>query len=174
QALYVVGALRMGISYHTKISSLMTRVNALVHSTFSEEQFVSMFYMELSDDQKGLVLYSNAGHNNPVLYHAHERRVEHLEATGQLLGPFPRERYRVGNTHMAFGDVLVIFSDGVSEAANMEGELYGERRLVEKVEELADERAETICKALLADAEEFSKGSDDTDDKTVVVVKRVQ
>lgn len=173
QALYVVGALRMGISYHTKISSLMMRINSLVNSTFSEEQFVSMFYAEFADDQKGLVLYSNAGHNSPVLFHARDRRIEMLEATGQILGPFPQERYRVENTRMALGDVLVLYTDGISEASDANNELYGERRVAEKVEEHVEETAEAICKAILSDVEAYSKDSENTDDKTVVVVKRV-
>lgn len=173
QALYVAGALRMGILYHTKISSLISRVNALVHSTFSEEQFVSMFYAELADDQKGLLLYSNAGHNNPVLYHAKERRTESLEATGPILGPFPEERYRVENARMSPGDVLVMFTDGISEATNVEEQLYGERRIAEKVEKLAEESPEAMCRAILEDVETYSQGSEDSDDMTVVVVKRV-
>ena len=173
QALYVVGALRMGISYHTKISSLMSRINTLLHSTFSEEQFVSMFYAEFADDQKGLLLYSNAGHNNPILFHAHEHRSEMLEATGQILGPFPDERYRVENTRMGLGDVLVMFSDGISEAESIDHSLYGEQRILETIEGHADESSETICRAILEDVESFAQGTTNADDKTVVVVKRV-
>jgi sigma-B regulation protein RsbU (phosphoserine phosphatase) len=173
QALYIVGALRMGISFHTKISSLMSRINTLLHSTFAEDQFVSMFYAEFADDQKGLVLYSNAGHNNPILFHARERRSEMLGATGQILGPFPDERFRVENTHMALGDVLVMYSDGISEAENTEQTLFGEQRIVENIEEHADESPEIICKAILDDADSFSQGTGNSDDKTIVVVKRV-
>ncbi|HEX9829930.1 MAG TPA: PP2C family protein-serine/threonine phosphatase [Bacteroidota bacterium] len=173
QALYVVGALRMGILYHTKISSLVSRINSLLSSTFSEEQFVSMFYAEFADDQKGLLLYCNAGHNSPILYHARDRRIEMLEATGQVLGPFPQERFRVENTRMAVGDILVMYTDGISEASDSNDELYGERRISDKVEELAEERSETICKAILEEVEQYAKGSENTDDKTVVVVKRV-
>jgi sigma-B regulation protein RsbU (phosphoserine phosphatase) len=132
-----------------------------------------MVYLELADDQNGLLLYSNAGHNSPILYHAADRRIEMLEATGQILGPFPQERYRVENTHMALGDVLALFSDGVSEAMNLRGELYGERRVVEIVEELLEENVETICRAIVDDVLAFSRGSENTDDMTVVVVKRV-
>jgi sigma-B regulation protein RsbU (phosphoserine phosphatase) len=173
QALYIVGALRMGITYHTKISSLMSRINTLLHSTFAEDQFVSMFYAEFADDQKGLLLYSNAGHNNPILFHAREHRSEMLEATGQILGPFPDERFRVENTRMALGDVLVMYSDGISEAENTEHTLYGEQRIVENIEEHADESPETICRAILDDADSFSQGTENADDKTIVVVKRV-
>ncbi len=76
QALYVVGALRMGIAHHTKTASLMSGINKIVNRSFSEEQFVSMFYAELTDGQKGLLLYSNAGHNSPIVYHAQEQSIE--------------------------------------------------------------------------------------------------
>ncbi len=174
QALYVVGALRMGIRYYSKISLLMKRINELVNSTFSEEQFVSLFYAELSDDQRGLVLYSNAGHNSPLLYHVSEGRAESLKATGQILGPFPDERYKVENTHMAPGDVLCMFSDGISEAMEVAEEMYGEQRLAEKIASLHKRGAEEIARAVLDDVERFSRGSDVVDDKTIVVVKRVR
>jgi serine phosphatase RsbU (regulator of sigma subunit) len=173
QALYVVGALRMGISYHTKISSLMARVNKIVNKSFSEEQFVSMFYLELTDNQKGLVLYANAGHNTPIVYHAREDAVEVLESTGQILGPFPNEQYRVENTNLNTGDVIVLYTDGISEAKAVGNGAYGEKRIEEKVRELHRRSAKEICEAIIEDARRFSRGSEYSDDQTVVVVKRV-
>ena len=172
QALYVVGALRMGLSYHTKISWLMSHINKLVNGTFSEEQFVSMFYAELSDDPKGLMLYANAGHNSPLLYRPGERRFESLEATGQLVGPFPKGVYRVDNTHLQKDDVVVLYTDGVTEARGG-AEMYGEKRLAEKIEELASLSPKEICQHLLDDVLQFSSGSEESDDKTIVVIKRV-
>jgi sigma-B regulation protein RsbU (phosphoserine phosphatase) len=174
QALYVVGALRMGVRYHSKITMLMRRINELVNSTFSEEQFVSLFYAELGDDTRGLMLYANAGHNSPILYHASEQRVEILAATGQILGPFLDNRPRVENTSIAPGDVLCIFSDGISEAMEVAEEMYGEGRLVDMIAALHTRSAEEIVNAILEDVERFSRGSDDSDDKTIVVVKRVR
>lgn len=173
QALYVVGALRMGISYHSKITRLMSRLNRLVNKTFSEEQFVSMFYAELSNDTKGLMLYANAGHNSPVIYRANEKRVEILNPTGQILGPFPEETYKVENTVIGKGDVVVMYTDGLSEAMRGDFEMYGEKRLAEKVEELHLLSAEQICRNVLDDVIHFSAGGQDGDDKTIVVIKRI-
>ncbi|HEX9614703.1 MAG TPA: PP2C family protein-serine/threonine phosphatase [Bacteroidota bacterium] len=172
QALYLVGGLRMAVSYYAKITTLMSRLNQLLHSTFSEEQFVSMFYLELFHDRKGLLLYANAGHNSPFLYHVKEKTMEVLEPTGQVMGPFPEEKYVVENAYLQPGDVLVLYTDGISEARDAAGNMYGEKRIQEKIVGLADRNAEAICKGILDSAQKFARGSDETDDKTIVVVKR--
>jgi serine phosphatase RsbU (regulator of sigma subunit) len=172
QALYVVGALRMGIAHHTKTATLMSGINKIVNRSFAEEQFVSMFYAELTDGTKGLLLYSNAGHNSPMVYHAEERKIELLEPTGLILGPFPRGNYRVESTMLKKGDVAVIYTDGITEAMRADGVPYGEKRLEENIRKLADKGAKEICTALIEDAELFAEGSEDSDDRTIVVIKR--
>ena len=172
EALYVSGALRMGITYHTKISSLMSRINKLVHKTFAEEQFVTMFYAELSNDPKGLMLYSNAGHNSPMVYRADQKRIDLLEATGQIMGPFPDGVYKVDNTYLNTGDVVVLYTDGIVEAVGG-GVMYGEERLQKKIIELAHLTAKEICRSVLDDVLQYSAASDDGDDLTVVVIKRL-
>jgi sigma-B regulation protein RsbU (phosphoserine phosphatase) len=173
QALYVSGALRMGITYHTKIGALMSRVNRLVNKTFAEEQFVTMFYAELSNDPKGLLLYSNAGHNSPMVYRAQDKRIDMLEATGQIMGPFPDGLYKVDNTHLNKGDVVVLYTDGVVEAVGG-GVMYGEDRLQKKIGDVAHLTAREICQRLLDDVLQYSSASDDGDDKTIVVIKRLK
>jgi sigma-B regulation protein RsbU (phosphoserine phosphatase) len=162
----------MGITYDTKIAAVMSRVNKLVNKTFSEEQFVTMFYAELSDDPKGLLLYSNAGHNSPMVYRSDSKRIDVLEATGQIMGPFPDGVYKVGNTHLNKDDVVILYTDGVVEAVGG-GEMYGDPRLERKIAEFAALSAKEICKALLDDVLQYSAASDDGDDKTIVVIKRV-
>ena len=162
----------MGITYDTKIAAIMSRVNKLINKTFSEEQFVTMFYAELSDDPKGLLLYSNAGHNSPMVYRAESKRIDLLEATGQIMGPFPDGVYKVDNTHLTKDDVVVLYTDGVVEAVGG-GEMYGEARLERKIAEFAGLSAKDICKSLLDDVLQYSAASDDGDDKTIVVIKRM-
>ncbi len=174
QAMYMAGGLRMAVSYHTKITTLMSRLNRLLSQTFSEEQFVSMFYAELFNDKRGLLLYCNAGHNSPLLYHVQDGRLEILEPTGQIMGPFPDGKYIVENTYLMPGDVLVMYTDGISEARNDQGEVYGEARIEQRIRELHPRTAEEICKQILDDAQKFSRGSEESDDKTVVVTKRIQ
>lgn len=172
QALYVVGALRMGIAHHTKTATLMSGVNKIINRSFSEEQFVSMFYAELTDGLKGLMLYSNAGHNSPIVYHAQDKSIELLEPTGLILGPFPKGNYRVESTLLKKDDIVVIYTDGITEARRPEGDIYGERRLVENIRKLADKSAREICTSIIESAKQFAEGSEDSDDKTVVVIKR--
>jgi sigma-B regulation protein RsbU (phosphoserine phosphatase) len=171
QALYVSGALRMGMTYDTKIAALMSRINRLVHQTFADEQFVTLFYAELTDDPKGLFLYSNAGHNSPMVYRAEDGKIDMLEATGQIMGPFPNGVYTVDNTHLRKDDVVVLYTDGVVEALGG-GVMYGEERLQRKIVQLAPLSAKEICQQLLDDVLQYSAASEDGDDKTVVVVKR--
>jgi phosphoserine phosphatase RsbU/P len=173
QALYVVGALRMGIAHHTKTATLMSGVNKIVNRSFAEEQFVSMFYAELTDGAKGLLLYANAGHNSPMVYHANENNIELLEPTGLILGPFPKGNYRVESTMLKKGDVAVIYTDGITEAVRSDGVPYGDKRLADNIRKLAGRGAKEICTSLIEDVERFAENSEDSDDRTIVVIKRV-
>jgi sigma-B regulation protein RsbU (phosphoserine phosphatase) len=173
QALYVVGALRMGIAHHTKTASLMSGINKIVNRSFSEEQFVSMFYAELTDGPKGLLLYSNAGHNSPIVFHAQEQSIELLEPTGQILGPFSKGSYRVESTMLKKGDLTVIYTDGITEARRMDGLVFGEERLGGLIQQLANKTAKEICEMLMHEVNVFAEGADYSDDRTIVVIKRI-
>jgi serine phosphatase RsbU (regulator of sigma subunit) len=173
QALYVVGALRMGIAHQTKTATLMSGINKIVNRSFSEEQFVSMFYAELTDGAKGLLLYANAGHNSPMVYHAQEKSIELLEPTGLILGPFPRGNYRVESTMLKKNDVAVIYTDGIVEAQRIDGTPYGDKHLADNIQKFANKGAKEICTALLEDVELFAAGAEYADDRTIVVIKRV-
>jgi serine phosphatase RsbU (regulator of sigma subunit) len=172
QALYVVGALRMGIAHQTKTAALMSGINKIVNRSFAEEQFVSMFYAELTDGAKGLMLYANAGHNSPMVYHTQDKSIELLEPTGLILGPFPRGNYRVESTMLKKGDIAVIYTDGITEALRSDGMPYGEKRLSENIQKNAMKGAKEICKSLIEDVELFAEGAEYSDDRTIVVIKR--
>ena len=173
QALYTSGAFRMGFEYQTKISSLLSRVNKLLNKTFSEEHFVSLFYAELTDDKNGLVIYANCGHNPPILLRQNSNTPEYIESTGQLLGPFPNEHFKTENFLMNPGDILLLYTDGVSEAANEQGDFYGEHRIVENLISLRKHTARDITTLLLEDAQKFNNSRTQSDDKTIVTIKRL-
>jgi len=172
QALYTSGALRMGFEFQTKIGSLLGRVNRLLNKTFSESHFVSLFYAELTDDKNGLVLYANCGHNNPILWRAADGKTEFLEATGQMLGPFPDEVFRVENVLMNKGDLLLLYTDGISEATNEQGEEYGEDRIIQCIRRQAARTPKEITQHLLEDVQAFNSLGTRSDDKTIVTIKR--
>ncbi len=172
QALYVSGALRMGIEYQTKTATLIGRINRLVHRTFAAEQFISMVYAELNNTDNGLVTYVNAGHSNPVLLHDGSDQVERLSATGQILGPFPNEKYHTEFTLIHKGDILLLHTDGITEATNEARAMYGDRRLIAKLKELKNRSPKEICQLILEDVQVFSRISEYADDKTLLVIKR--
>jgi sigma-B regulation protein RsbU (phosphoserine phosphatase) len=162
----------MGFAYQTKISSLLSRLNQLLNKTFSEEHFVTLFYAELTDDKNGLVIYANCGHNNPILYRANTNSVDYLEATGQLLGPFPNETFKTDNILMSRGDILLLYTDGISEATNEQGEFYEEERIARTVFECREESAKYITQKILEDVQLFNTLGTQSDDKTIVTIKR--
>ncbi len=174
QALYVSGALRMGIEYQTKISTLIGRINRLVNRTFTTEHFISMAYVELSTSDNGLVFYVNAGHCNPILLRGKTDEVETLPATGQLIGPFPHEKYRTEYVLMNKGDTLLLYTDGITEASNENREMYGEQRLIEKLKEHRSNTPREICRLILEDVQLHNRLVEFSDDKTLVVIKRTR
>ena len=173
EALYVSGALRMGFEYQTKISHLISRVNKLVNKTFSEDHFVSLFYCELANDKNGLVIFANCGHNNPIHYCTRDNKCELVETTGQVLGPFPETTFKTENFTMQQGDILLLYTDGITEARNERGEFFGENRLMELVIKYKDKSAKEITQQLLEDNQVFSAIGEYSDDKTIVTIKRV-
>jgi sigma-B regulation protein RsbU (phosphoserine phosphatase) len=161
QALYVSGALRMGVEYQTKIGSLITRVNTLVNRAFSAEHFVSLVYAELNSSDRGLVIYVNAGHSNPLILRA-----------GQIIGPFIRETYHSDFTILGKGDLMLMYTDGIVEAANEQGEMYGEARLVHTLKQHRKKSPREICQRILEEVQNFNKMAEYSDDKTLVAIKR--
>lgn len=174
QALYTSGAIRMGFDYQTKISSLLARVNNLLNRTFSEEHFVTLFYGELTDDRNGLVLFANCGHNNPILYRVSSDAMEYLETTGQIMGPFPGERFKTENFLMNPGDVLFLYTDGVSEAMDQNEQFYGEDRIERMLREHHELSAKDISHTILDDVQRFSVNGAQSDDKTILTIKRLK
>jgi phosphoserine phosphatase RsbU/P len=172
QALYVSGALRMGVEYQTKIGSLVTRLNQLVSKTFTPEHFISMVYAELNTSDKGLVIYVNAGHTSPIVLRAGSDEVEMLPATGQIVGPFPRESYHSEFTVLHRGDIMLLYTDGIVEASNDRGEFYGEKRLVDKLTQHKKRTPKEICQLILEDVQTYSAMSDYADDRTLVAIRR--
>jgi sigma-B regulation protein RsbU (phosphoserine phosphatase) len=172
QALYVSGALRMGIGFNTKISTLIGRVNQLVNRTFTPEQFISMVYAEILNSDNGLILYVNAGHSTPIILRAATDEADRLRATGQILGPFPGEKYRADFTIMRKGDILLLYTDGITEAPDEHQQLFGEQRLINLLKLHKSKSPKEICQYILQEVQTYCRNGEYSDDRTLVVVKR--
>jgi serine phosphatase RsbU (regulator of sigma subunit)/pSer/pThr/pTyr-binding forkhead associated (FHA) protein len=153
------------------VASVMSRLDRVVAANFPRNRFVSLFF-GLLDPASGDLVYCNAGHNPPFLVRA-DASIERLPSCGTILGIFPEMGYEVKSCRLEKGDVLTLFSDGVTEENNPGGEEFGEERLarllVEKGRGAAASLVEGIRQAVLA----WAAGAAAADDVTVVVARRV-
>ena len=132
-------------------------------------KFVSLFYGEI--EEEGNFIYVNAGHPPPLHFHADG--VTTLKQTGMVLGPSATASYSRGFLALEPGDALLLYTDGMIEATNPDGEEFGVERLKSAFFELRDKKADEIVRALVAKVGEYGEGDAAEDDRTVVVVKRV-
>ncbi|MFA3781948.1 PP2C family protein-serine/threonine phosphatase [Melioribacteraceae bacterium 4301-Me] len=173
EAMYISGALRMATTFQMKIAPMMKRLNQLINKIFSDDRFTSLFYGELSIDKKGLFLYVNAGHNPPIFYNRENDSFTYLQPTGPLIGPVPNSRFETDSINFSNGDILVIYTDGITESANEKYEMYETKRLEEIIKKTVDLSPKEIATAILDDVIKFTTNeSRYQDDKTVVVIKR--
>jgi len=173
EAMYISGALRMASNFEIKISPLMKKMNRLVNKIFTDDKFASFFYGELSTEQSGLFLYSNAGHNPPIFLKKDSDHVTLLNPTGPVFGPAPNAKYSVDNINIMPGDLLFIYSDGVTDAADKKFENYGEERLIKLLKKIKHLSAKEITYSVLDDVIKYSKNGQYQDDRTIVAIKRL-
>jgi len=174
EAMYISGALRMASSFEIKIEPLMKRMNQLVNKIFSDDKFSSLFYGELSSDKGGLFLYANAGHNPPYFIREDSDEIITLDPTGPVLGPAPNARYTVENINFRKGDVLLLYSDGVTESTDKNFVDFGENTLRELLKKFKHLSPREIAYEILDSVMKFSVNGQYNDDKTLVVIKRIK
>lgn len=155
---------------HSSLVETMTAVNRYLAENIPSNRFVTLFYAEL-DPKAGSLSFVNAGHNPPLIVHE-TGTVEHLAAGGLPLGIMREAEYREGRTQLQPGDVLVIYSDGVSEAVNPAGEEFGPERLYQVVAANLKASASGIRDRIEAALTKFAQGTPANDDITLVIVKR--
>jgi len=133
-------------------------------------KFITLFY-GLLDPATGQMLYANAGHNYPLLIRA-DGAVEQLRGNGMVLGIQPHSQYQAYQVDLELGDVLVLFSDGVTEARDRTGEEFGDERLAHFLLSHKDRPAAEMIDSLMTKVRDWSGQSAFADDFTVLLVKR--
>jgi phosphoserine phosphatase RsbU/P len=142
-------------------------VNDALYAESISSMFVTCFYGVL-DTRTGSVEYCNAGHNPPYVL-GRDGRVTATAAIGGLfLGAFDRADYERTTVQLEPGDSLVLFTDGISEAVNAEGEQYGEERLEACLTRLVHAPADKVVSSVVADVDAFSAGTAQADDMTMM------
>lgn len=157
-------------SSHDSLVATISAVNRYLADNIPPNRFITLFYAEL-DPESGAVSFLNAGHNPPLIVHG-AGTVEQLASGGLPLGIKRDADYREGRTQLQPGDVLVIYSDGVTEAASPSGEEFGSTRLYEVVARNIDASAAGIRDRIESALTKFAQGTRAADDITLVIVKR--
>jgi sigma-B regulation protein RsbU (phosphoserine phosphatase) len=153
------------------LAAFMTRLNKATCVNCPSNRFITFFFCVL-DGAGGELAYANAGHNPPVLMRA-SGVAEMVEGGGPVLGLLPMAPYREMRVRLDPGDVLALYSDGVTEADNTAGEEFGEQRLIEALRRNRAEPAETILQAVRAALAEFTAKAPQADDITLVIARRL-
>ncbi len=161
--------LKSEVRNRRSIAESIGNTNTFVTEITSAEQFATMVYAEL-DPAAGALTYANAGHNYPIVVRrdgSHAR----LESGGLVLGVIPDVAYEVSTLSIQSGDVIFLFTDGLSDLEAPDGDGFGEERIVEMVIQNRHLTPERLAQEVVRHATEFSAGELGFDDLTFVVLK---
>jgi sigma-B regulation protein RsbU (phosphoserine phosphatase) len=158
------------VGYATHIS--MAKVNNLLWESIERNQFVTAFYGILDASSRSLS-YSNAGHNPPLLLDA-AGKTRFIERGEQPLGMFPDTRYHENHLSLEPGDVLLLYTDGATEALNPAGQEFGKEQLAEAVKSIRDLSARELVISLHRAIDNWTDGIGAEDDVTFFVVKALK
>jgi len=162
------GALITATEHPEAMGHRMTRLNRFLLDRTGGEKYATVFYCLLHGD--GRMYYVNAAHCPPMLVRANGERLE-LEASGTPVGLVETAEFAVVEQWLAAGDKIVIYSDGVTEAQNLEKRFFGKRRLREVVEAHAGHSCAAIHDAIQEAVAAFTEGAAQSDDITLVVLE---
>lgn len=152
-------------------SEAITKANRLICMNSTSPVPVTVFYGRV-DPESGEIIYVNAGHNPPLLYRRASGALEILHRTGMVLGLDESVELEQSSVHLQRGDVLVLYTDGVTDALNSAEEAFGEDRLRESIHANGAGSAKKVAHGLLQALQEFIQGAEPFDDITLLVAKR--
>jgi serine phosphatase RsbU (regulator of sigma subunit) len=168
----VLGALSMEFRARAEPQEILNRVNQLLCEKSLPYQFVTLFLFVLKSDGAGQFI--SAGHNPAYLYRCATGRIDHLVPDAFPLGMFDSASYAPRAFHLDEGDVLMVYSDGLTDAENSRGEMLGEARVLDVMRREAPMGSEAVENSLLQAIQEFTQGIPQTDDITFVVIEKRQ
>jgi serine phosphatase RsbU (regulator of sigma subunit) len=148
------------------LSEVLSRINTFLNDRAEHGKYATMFYSKL--DSNGRLTYSNAGHCEPLIIRK-AGGIERLPATSMPVGLLPGTAYPVEHRDLLPGDRMVLYTDGVSEAQNSQGEFFGRRRIREAAEGAADADCIELHERIQQAIRDFTAGAEQADDLTLVV-----
>lgn len=166
----VHAAVRAQSQTRSTISEVMGEINQYIFENSPPNKFLTLFYGEL-DPQTGALAYSNGGHNAPILVR-HTGEVERLDKGGLPIGMMQGVKYQEGTVKFDVGDVLVIYSDGITESVNEKEEEFDEERLIEVLKNNLARSASGIRDRIDEALSRFVGTAAPVDDMTLMIIKR--
>jgi len=158
------------VEYDADLASATARLNDTIYKNTPSDKFITFFWCRLNTKTKEVV-YVNAGHNPPYLYKASTNQLIELTEGGILLGAVPTMMpYEQGSFTMEKGDMLVSFTDGVTEAFDKNREEYGEERLKALILDNYSKDAAVLTDKMVQHVMKFANGIQ-YDDITILVIK---
>ncbi len=162
--------LRAELLHGTGLAALAAKLNDFTHESSDIHSFITFFFAEL-DKETGALRFINAGHN-PALIFSRDGLVRELPATGLCLGMFAGRSYEVGTGEVGPGEILVLYTDGITESRNSGEEEFGVDGLARAVRDERGKDAPAILDAVFRHLAEFTACAEPFDDRTLVVIKR--
>jgi serine phosphatase RsbU (regulator of sigma subunit) len=153
------------------LGAFMARINKATCAQCPSNRFITFFFT-LLDSETGEMAFANAGHNPPIVVRA-DGSAEMLEGGGPVLGILPVAPYGEMKGRLDPGDMIVLYSDGVTEATNVSFDEFGEERFIEVLKRHHGEPADDIVQAVTRALAEFTSGAPQADDITLLVARRL-
>ncbi|HEX3001349.1 MAG TPA: SpoIIE family protein phosphatase [Methanoregula sp.] len=162
--------IRVSATMFPKVSGAVRFANPVISRDAKTGMFVTVFYGVLDNEQHTLS-YVNAGHNPPLLFRKNADEPVELEATGMALGVMEDAPYEEGIVSLQAGDILLLYTDGVTDAINDRQQMYDINRLTSTVKENRNRPAREIVESIINSVNEFSQNQPQFDDITLMVIR---
>ncbi len=166
----IQATLRAILAHEVDVTSIAVRTNDLLWASTPPNKYATAFIVRY-DAETGKGQYVNGGHNDPVILRA-DGSVELLATTGMPIGMFANRTFEQADVQLSKGDILFIYSDGVPDANNVEGEEFGMERLVAALTEAREQTVDEILDNMFRRIDEFVGEAPQFDDITMMVVRR--
>jgi len=162
-------SLKAEIRNNFAIRAILSKVNNLLFESIDRERYVTAAYGVL-DSKNRIFTYSNAGHNPPILLRE-SGELQYLNEGGMALGIFANSTYEENSILLKSGDIMLFYTDGVTEVKDENDVEFNEQRLIDAARETRDKPAVKIIEYIVDQAEKFKKDSKFIDDLTLIVLK---
>jgi sigma-B regulation protein RsbU (phosphoserine phosphatase) len=162
------------IDRHTDLAAVIANLNRLVYESSASDRYAT-FFLAVLDSSSRILTYVNAGHNSPILLRAAGTGADllRLDEGGTVVGLMPDGSWAQGQVRLESGDLLVAFTDGISEAMNASDEEWGVDRLIAALRITCSAPSQVTLHSLMASADAFVAGAPQHDDMTLIIMRAI-